>query len=123
MVEVLQNAGYTKTHAMWANGDFIQVHFDGKRNNPLIYRDNGVVVIPMRDKAEVTASWQRRNRQLQELEEMWSEMEAFVKTYEPHIYFVHIDDPGRRETELAALGEKLGSFLVADFSVKVGQGQ
>lgn len=122
MVQVLENAGYHKTHAMWGNGDFVQVHFDGKRSNPLIYDKTGPIIIPLREKSEVEQSWNRRNRRLQELEEMWSEMVDFIQGHPETIYIIHIDDPNRRVQELQVLSEKLDSFLIADFSVKVGQG-
>jgi len=122
MVEVLENAGLQRTHAFWGNGDFIQVHFDGKRNHPLIYRENGMVIIPLRERAEVEASWRRRGKGFSDLDAMWAEMEHFIGWYPEHIYFVHIDDPDRRDRELQELGTKLDTFLPADFSVKVGHG-
>lgn len=122
MVKALENAGFQRTHSFWSNGDFMQVHFDGKRNHPLIYRENGLIIIPLRDKEEVKASWQRRGKSLPEMEEMWSEMEDFVQGHPEHIYMIHIDDPERREEELKELSAKLGTYLIVDFDEKVGQG-
>lgn len=123
MVQVLENAGYRKTHSLWGGGDFIQVHFDGKGTNPLIYENKELVIIPLRDRQEVEDSWRRRNRSIRELESMWAEMESFIQSYDEHIYIIHIDDPNRRNDELYALTERLGTPLIADFKVKVGQGK
>lgn len=122
MVQALENAGYQRTHAFWGNGDFIQEHFDGKRNRPIIWREGGLVIIPFRDKEEVKASWQRRGKSLSEMEEMWSEMEAFIGAHPEHIYRVHIDDPERRDEDLKELSAKLGTYLIVDWNEKVGHG-
>jgi len=123
MVELLENVGLRRTHAFWGDGDFIQIHFDGKRNHPLIYRENGLVIIPLRERKEVEASWRRREKGFSDLDAMWAEMEEFIQKYPHRIYFVHIDDPGRRDDEIQELSEKLGHFLPVDWSVKVGQGK
>jgi len=36
------------------------------------------------------------------------------------VFVLHVDDPERRETELAAIGERFGQTLIADFNEKVG---
>ena len=123
VVKCLQNAGYIQTHAYWGNGDFIQVHFDGKGNAPLIHDPDktGTVIIPLRDKEAVKRSWQVRESKLSHLEECWSEMEEWIKEHGHNdVFLLHVDDPERREIELAAISERLGSYLIADFNEKVG---
>ena len=123
VVKVLQNAGYAQTHAYWANGDFIQVHFDGKGNAPMIHDPayTGTVIIPLRKKDAVIASWVKRESKLRELEECWDEMERWLDEHgREDVFLLHVDDPERRETELAAIGERLGQHLIADFNEKVG---
>lgn len=121
VVEMLQNAGYRKTHSFWGDGDFIQVHFDGKYNQPIVYRENGIVIIPLREKDEVIESWKRRQRNLGELEQYWQEMCDYIQDHDD-VHLLHVDDPNRRDDELQAIVERIGSPLIADFSVKVGHG-
>lgn len=123
MVELLQAAGLTRTHEFWGNGDFIQVHFDGKQNHPLIYRENGLVIIPLRRRDRVEESWRRRERNPNELASMWTEMEDFSKSYPGHIFYVHIDDETRRDREIQELSEQLNLYLIPDWENRVGQGK
>lgn len=123
LVKCLENAGYIKTDSYWGSGDFIQVHFDGKGNAPLIHdpEKTGTVLIPLRDKDAVRNSWAERGSHLPTFEKCWDEMEGWIKEHgHGDVFLLHVDDPERREIELAAIGERLGSYLIADFSEKVG---
>ena len=117
LVDVLQRAGLTKTHALWGNGDFIQAHFGS--DHPMVTHRNGTVLIPLRRREEVAASWYRRGSSIPELERRWTQMCEFISGYND-AFLLHIDDPLRRDNELEAISERIGTPLTADFSVKVG---
>lgn len=124
VAKCLQDAGLEKTDTYWGGGDFIQIHFDGRGNAPIIHdpKKTGLVIIPLREKDEVRESWKRRGEPLGKLEKCWEEMELWLSDHED-AYVIHVDDPARRESDLAAISERLGVPLSADFSVKVGHGE
>lgn len=121
--ECLINAGFQKTDSYYGNGDFIQVHFDGRGNAPLIHdpEKTGTVIIPLRDKEEVKKSWEKRGMAMHQLEKCWDEMCEWIQEHgRGDVFLLHVDDPDRRDDELQAIGERLDTYLIADFSEKVG---
>lgn len=121
--ECLLRAGFQQTDTYRGGGDFIQVHFDGKGNAPLIHDPSktGTVIIPLREKESVRKSWEVRGSNLAHFEQCWDEMCDWIQEHgRGDVYLLHVDDPERREDELAAISERLGSYLIADFNEKVG---
>jgi len=120
----LLGAGLVKTDDYWGMGDFVQIHFDGKMNAPIIHapKKPGAAIMPLRDKEEVKASWTRRGESLSRLELCWAEMESWLEDHDD-VLVVHVDNPACRENELAAISERLGVPLSADFNEKVGHGE
>ena len=86
------------------------------------YSMPGPVIVSLRDRDEVVASWKRRGKDLREFERMWSEMLAFMETADD-VHTLHVDNPDIRDKELAMIGQRFGIPLAADFSVKVGEGR
>lgn len=120
--DALEAAGLVRVRSVEKRGDFVQVHFDGTRNHPMIYSMPGPVIVSLRDRDEVVASWKRRGKDLREFERMWSEMLAFMETADD-VHTLHVDNPDIRDKELAMIGQRFGIPLAADFSVKVGEGR
>jgi hypothetical protein len=121
MMKCLLEARLQECKSRWQGGDWIQNHFKGRPGEWAIYELQGPVIITLRDKQEVIASWKRRGRYLGELDPLWREMEAFIEL-EDDVYLLHVDDPERREDELHAISERLGIPLQVDFTIKVGHG-
>lgn len=123
MIDVLERAG-VGTRPTYGTGEYFrQCHFTGRRDDRCIYQDTGVAIIPLRNREEVMASWMRRRKNLQNLDDAWAEMEDFIGAGGRDIYLIHIDDPKRRESELHAVSDRLGLVLDADFDVMVGHGK
>lgn len=121
VAECLKNSGYVQTDSYYGEGDFVQCHFDGRGNAPIIYDKPGMVIIPLREKEAVRKSWAERDSDLPTFEKCWDEMCEWIQTYgRGDVYLLHVDDPGRRDDELQAIGERLGSYLIADFGEKIG---
>jgi len=123
LIKCLKNSGYVQTHSYWGSGDFIQVHFDGRGNAPLIHdpEKTGMVIIPLRDKEAVRKSWAERGSHLPTFEKCWDEMCEWIQEHgRGDVCLLHVDDPERRDDELQAIGERLGTYLIADFGEKVG---
>ena len=119
--ECLINAGFQKTDSYYGNGDFVQCHFDGRGNAPIIYDKPGMVIIPLREKEEVRKSWERRGTNPYKFEACWDEMCEWIQEHgRGDVFLLHVDDPDRRDDELQAIGERLDTYLIADFSEKVG---
>jgi hypothetical protein len=121
VAECLKNSGYVQTDSYYGQGDFVQCHFDGRGNAPIIYNKPGMVIIPLRDFGAVKKSWESRGSNLAELDRCWEEMCEWIQERgRGDVFLLHVDDPDCRDEELREMGERLDTYLIADFSEKVG---
>lgn len=103
-----------------AGVEYDQRHFSGF-NNPPVDELEGPVIIPLRKRDEVLASWRRRGKGYADFAASWAAMTTFAD--DNHVTFIHVDNPNTREHELGKISEIVGKPLVADFSQKVGKGK
>ena len=119
-MKILEDAGLTRLLTINKLGDFAQIHFDGSYKHPMIYEFPGPVIISVRQKEKVEATWKRKGKDLRDMERMWQEMLDFMQRDD--VYLLHVDNPNTRDDELQAISERIGVPLEADWDVKVGEG-
>ena len=98
-----------------------QRHFVGEGNIHWLWNCELPTIVPLRDKDETRASWERRNKALtmQDMEDAWAEMERYIAE-KPDTYVLRVDEPDNRVQDLSVISAALGVELEPDFSVKVG---
>ena len=123
-MDVLNKAGLQEAwHKNMQAGDFIFAHFNNKHNRVVYGYNTMPTIVPLREYEEVVKSWERRGKNIKQLESLWQEMTDYVEKYAANIYFLRIDNPSHRENDLAMISELLGTDLKeVDFNKKIGEG-